>query len=233
LIWLIATSAYYSAIMLVDALGSGNPDGDGTSLELAFSGFLYELPGVAASWLVAERLGRKHAAMGGLLQAGGALLGAGLARGDAQRALLVASRFGLAAGCSAMYLLSWETFPVVVQHPGMAVTNYASRLGAIVAPALTLAATKLRSGLVPLIITGATCLAAAVAVSLLPETLNGPVHETIQDMNAAYSVKRHRSWANSLKNVFKRPLSSSGAAAAAGGGTPVGAVALDPAARSV
>ncbi|KAL4533223.1 hypothetical protein Ndes2526A_g08664 [Nannochloris sp. 'desiccata'] len=194
----------------MDALGSGNPDGDGTSLELALSGFLYELPGVAAAWLVAERLGRKHAAIGGLLQAGGCLLGAGLARGDAQRALLVTARFGLAAACSAMYLLSWETFPVVVQHPGMAVTNYASRIGA-------------------------TCLGAAILVSLLPETLNGPVHETIQDMNAAYSVKRHRSWTYSLKNVFKRPPSSSSGGAA---GTPLGAVALptmplDPAARSV
>jgi len=236
LIWCVATTAYYSGVMLVDALGSGNPDGDGTSLELALSGFLYELPGVAAAWLVAERLGRKHAAMGGLLQAGGCLLGAGLARGDAQRALLVVARFGLAAACSAMYLLSWETFPVVVQHPGMAVTNYASRLGAITAPALALAATRLRSGLVPLIVTGAGCLGAAVVVSLLPETLNGPVHETIQDMNAAYSVKRHRSWANSLKNVFRKPLSS--AAGGSGGGTPVGAVALptiplDPASRSV
>lgn len=235
LIWFIATTAYYSGVMLMDALGSGNPDGDGTSLELALSGFLYELPGVAAAWLVAERLGRKHAAIGGLLQAGGCLLGAGLARGDAQRALLVTARFGLAAACSAMYLLSWETFPVVVQHPGMAVTNYASRIGAVVTPSLALAASRLRSGLVPLVLTGATCLGAAILVSLLPETLNGPVHETIQDMNAAYSVKRHRSWTYSLKNVFKRPPSSSGGGAA---GTPLGAVALptmplDPAARSV
>ncbi len=234
LVWCVITTAYYSGIMLVDALGSGNPDGDGTSLELALSGFLYELPGIAAAWLVAERLGRKHAAMGGLLQAGGCLLGSGLlARGDAQRALLVGSRFGLAAACSALYLLSWETFPVVVQHPGMAVTNYASRIGAFVAPWLALAATRLRSGLVPLIINGALLLGAAVVVSLLPETLNSSVHETIQDMNAAYSAsKRHRSWTYSLKNVFK------GSGGGGGNGTPVGAVALptmplDPAARSV
>ncbi len=235
LIWFIATTAYYSGIMLVDALGSGNPDGDGTSLELALSGFLYELPGIAAAWLVAERLGRKHAAMGGLLQAGGCLLGAGLARGDAQRALLVAARFGLAAACSTLYLLSWEAFPSVVQHPGMAVTNYASRIGAVVAPSLALAATRLRSGMVSLLVTGATCLAAATLVTLLPETLNSPVYETIQDMNAAYSTKRHRSWTYSLKNVFKKPFSSTGGG---GSGTPVGAVALpilplDAPARSV
>ena len=227
LIWLASNTAYYAGVLLNDALGSGNPDGDGSTLQLALTGFLYELPGVAAAGLIAERLGRKYAVIGGFLQAGGCLLGAGLARGDMQRALAVGARFGLAAACSALYLLTWEIFPVVVQHPGMAITNYASRLGAIAAPSLALAAVQLRSGLVPLAVSGALCLGAAALASLVPETLGAPVYETIQEMNAAV-VKRHRSWTNSLRNVF-RPLP---------GTTPAGALAMqalptDLATRSV
>ena len=213
--WFAVTVAYYSGVMLTDALDSGDAAGDGTALQLALTGFLYELPGIAAAGLVAERLGRKYAVVGGLLESGGCLLGAGLTKGDAQRALAVASRFGIAAACTALYLITFEIYPVVVQYPGMTLNMYAARFGAVAAPALALAALLLRSALVPLSVSGALCLAAAVAMMvMLPETLGAPVHDTIQEMNSA-GVKRHRSWTHSLRSVFRPPVT-----------TPTGAVVL-------
>lgn len=224
--WSAATVAYYASALLPDALSSGDRSGDGSAMEVAFTGFAYELPGVAAAALAAERLGRKHAILGGLVEAGATLLGAGIASGDVQRALAVAARFGLAAACSALYMLSWELFPVVVQQPGMALANLAARGGAIAAPWLAYAAVPMASPTVPLLVAGALCLGGAALVALLPETLGVAVPETIQEMNAA-AVKRHRSWTHSLRNVFRPSPVLHGA--------PTGAMSLvvDPASRNV
>lgn len=208
--WLALTAVYYATVLLSESLSSPDPNGDGTALQIAVTGFAYELPGVAAAALVVERLGRKFTVIGGLLQAGICILVASVTSGDVQRALAVGSRFGMAGGAAALYLLSWELFPVVVQHPGMALLNYTARTGSLVAPALAFAAVSLRSPLVPLIICGSLCLGAAMLVILLPETLGMTIHETIQDLNSA-AVKRHRSWTMSMTNVF-RPLVGSLAA---------------------
>jgi hypothetical protein len=121
---------------------------------------------------------------------------------DAQRALAVAARFGLAAAASALALHSWELFPVVVQHPGVALAGYGARMGALLSPLLTVAALRL-GNLVPLLACAALCLCAAALALALPETLGAPTHETIADMAAA-AIKRHRSW-----NVFRAPPAAS------------------------
>lgn len=217
--WFVAGVAYYTSALLPDALSASSLGGEGSALELAFTGFAYELPGVAAAALAAERLGRKTAVLGGLGEAGAALLASGVTRGNLQRTFAVAARFGLAAGSSALYLLSWELFPVVVQLPGMGLVNQAGRAGAIAAPWLAFAAAKLHSGLVPLAVSGSLCFGAALLISLLPETLGLPIPETIQDMNAG-AVKRHRSWTHSLRNVFYKP----GVASIGFGAPPSGSV---------
>lgn len=199
--WFCVSCAYYLTFHLADVMRGADEKHDGPStLELATTGFAYELPAVAAAGLAAERLGRKYAAIGGFVQAGASLLiAAVLPGGAAQRACAVASRFGLACGWSALSVLSWEMFPVVVQHPGLLLTNYAARIASVIAPWLAFAsATMLRLPSMGLLLSAVLCSCAAFSTSLLPETLNGTIPETIQDFNAC-AVRKHRSsWAHLL-----------------------------------
>jgi MFS transporter, OCT family, solute carrier family 22 (organic cation transporter), member 4/5 len=199
-VWLATSMAYYASALLVDALGSGDPGGDGSALEIALAGFAYEIPGVAAAALAAERLGRRRTVVAGLAAAAAALGGAGFSGpGALQRGLAAGARFGLAAASASLLVLSWEAFPVVVQRPGMAIVNYAARFGAVIAPIIAFSAGPLGSPALPLLVSGTACAAGTMAAFALPETLGAPVYDTIQEYNAAAQIKRHRHswWAHS------------------------------------
>jgi MFS transporter, OCT family, solute carrier family 22 (organic cation transporter), member 4/5 len=205
LVWMGASLAYFGVAMLCSGLSSSDVGGDGSTLELLATGFAYEIPGAAAAALAVEKVGRKNTVSAGFLQAAVCCLAAAFTRDDAQRALVVGSRFGLAAAISSLYLHTSELFPVVVQHVGLATANYAARVGAVAAPALPLLAAALVGNRIVLLVCACLCGGATVLVLTLPETMGQPAYETIQDMASALSVKRHRSWSASLQNVF-RPM---------------------------
>lgn len=140
-----------------------------------------------------------------------------MARGTAQRALVVAARFGLAAAFASLYLHTSELFPTVVREQGMAAANVFGRAGAAITPLFAFLQHQLHSGFVPLLVLGCLCVAGGALAALLPETLGEKQPETIQEMNAALNLRRKRSWRLALAGIL-RP----GGGAAAGGGSGIG-----------
>lgn len=116
--------------------------------------------------------------------AGGSLVAAALTRAAAvQRSLAVAARFGLAGATATLLLHSAELYPAVLRGQGLAASNVLGRAGTVLAPGLVLLEHLLRGrggNLVPLVVAGGLCLAAAAAAVGLPETLNNPPPETLQ-----------------------------------------------------
>jgi hypothetical protein len=105
-----------------------------------------------------------------------------------QHALIVASRFGIAAAVSSILILSWELFPTIVVYQGIGLLHTVASFTVCSTPWLALAAFNLKSALVPLSICGSLCLGAAIVVTLLPETKDVPIPATIQDMGRVAAV---------------------------------------------
>ncbi len=99
-----------------------------------------------------------------------------------QHALIVASRFGIAAAMASVLILSWELLPTIVVYQGFGLLHVVASCTLCSTPWLALAAFSLKSALVPLSICGSLCLGAAIVVTLLPETKDVPIPATIQDM---------------------------------------------------
>ena len=182
--WVAAGAAYMTVIFLCDTLTGNAHHTKSSAMELAFTGFLYEIPGIAIAGLVSERIGRKYAVIGGFFECGLTLLAAATTHGTTQQAFIVASRFGVAGAISAFYVLSWEHFPTILVYPAMAFLHVVGRGSFVASPWLAFAALRLPSGLVPLTICGALCIAASCVVSILPETLHSRIPETLQEFNS-------------------------------------------------
>eukprot|EP00889_Picochlorum_renovo_P001508 jgi/Picre1/28538/NNA_003940.t1 len=181
--WVATTVTYVSIIMMFDAI-PGDTGTTSSGMELAFTGFTYEIPGIAIAGLLAERLGRKYAALAALVECGCCLIGSSILGRmvHVQHALIVASRFGIAAAVSSILILSWELFPTIVVYQGIGLLHTVASFTVCSTPWLALAAFNLKSALVPLSICGSLCLGAAIVVTLLPETKDVPIPATIQDM---------------------------------------------------
>lgn len=186
-IWVATMVTYTGIIMLFDAISAGTKS---SGMELAFTGFTYEIPGIAVAAIVAERLGRKYAALVSLAFCGLCLIGASMfgRMTHVQHALIVASRFGISGAVVSVLILSWELFPTIVVYQGFGLLHSLAALTQVATPWLALAAFNLKSALVPFSICGSLCLGAAIAVTLLPETKDVPIPATIQDVGRLHVV---------------------------------------------
>ncbi|PRW56655.1 ankyrin repeat [Chlorella sorokiniana] len=207
--WFAAGAGYFGLMLLADGMSSGGSSGgsgggtagkggstagdDSVYINL-LSGFAYEVPGIAAAGLAVERAGRKATGVAAFMQAGVCLVVSAVVGGTARRALVVAARFGLAAACATLFLHTAELFPAVVREQGLGAANACGRAGAALTPLFAFLQQQLRRSFVPLLVMGSLCLGAAVLSLGLPETLNEPYPETIQEMNIMEQMKRKRSW---------------------------------------
>ncbi|KAI3428283.1 hypothetical protein D9Q98_006662 [Chlorella vulgaris] len=205
--WFAASTSYFSLLLLADGISRGRSSSDDSVYVTLLSAFAYEVPGIAAAGLAVERAGRKATSLAAFLQAGACLIGAALSRSTAQRALVVAARFGLAASFASLYVHTAELFPVAVREHGMAASNFFARAGAAISPLFAFLQFQLRSSFVPLLVLGSLCLAAAFLAALLPETLGDKIPETIHELNVSLSLRRRRSWRVALAGML-RPSSS-------------------------
>jgi len=204
LVWIAIVVTYYSVVMLCDRLSRGGNASDvgRSAMELAFTGFTYELLGIGALGLLCDKLGRKHAVVVGLLESGATLFATGFTTGTSQQALVTASRFGIAGAAAAMNTFSWELFPSIVVYPGLAFLNIISRIGTIAAPWIAFASLQLGSSLVPVTLTGSLCIGAALISTTLPETKDFPIPDTVQEMT---SIKRTKTWEKFVPVILGRP----------------------------
>ncbi|XP_015267426.1 PREDICTED: solute carrier family 22 member 6-A-like [Gekko japonicus] len=88
----------------------------------------------------------------------------------------------LAASFNCVFLYTGELYPTVIRQTGMGFGNTMARIGGIVAPLVRM--TSEYSPSLPLVIYGAAPIVSGIAACFLPETLNVPLPDTIEDVES-------------------------------------------------
>ncbi|XP_031557355.1 organic cation transporter protein-like [Actinia tenebrosa] len=87
---------------------------------------------------------------------------------------------------SGVYLITSEIFPTVLRNTGQGTGSTIARIGAIIAPYVAMLSQIPSLGvIVPIVIFGALALIAGVMMNWIPETLYAPMHQTIEEAEAA------------------------------------------------
>lgn len=234
-VWALINAVYYSLLLVIDSLENGNIV-ELLSAEFLYELPGALIAALLVDRIGRRRTVVIGLSLAGIFLLGAAMLRATLNEGfsmeggdmgiegigegnhvgghhnDGHNVLSVAARTMLAMATGGLYVGSWEMLPVAVQHPGMALLNYSARLGAILAPmAWSILCTNVSSKAVSVAIIDISCCIACFGASILiflglPETLGAPVHDTIQEMNAAAFKRHHRSWTHSWAASAFRPL---------------------------
>eukprot|EP00731_Ephydatia_muelleri_P027780 Em0019g653a len=136
--------------------------------------------------VVLNRWGRRFTNSGSLVAAGVlCLVCAGfVGRGGAELYLVgfsLAGKFAASASFAIAYLYAVELFPTQVRNLGVGVCSLSARIGGIAAPLILL--TDKWGAPVPMLVMGTMALVAGSLSSLLPETLNTPLPETLEELD--------------------------------------------------
>ncbi|XP_061177652.1 organic cation transporter protein-like [Saccostrea echinata] len=182
--WAVVSMMYYGVTM-----HAGNMGGD---FYLNF--FLLavvEFPASALSVFLLDKIGRKKLHCAFMVVGGLACLSTifSVLFGDESLqpitlTLAIIGKIGSSGAFGVVYVFSAELFPTVVRNAGMGSSSCIARIGGMLAPYVAssgdLVGGKFGQAL-PLVIFGATSVAAGLLCLLLPETLNKTLPETIED----------------------------------------------------
>ncbi|XP_017084198.1 organic cation transporter protein [Drosophila eugracilis] len=173
--WFVNSGVYYGLSWNTNNLG-GNQ-----LVNFVISGAV-EIPAYTLLLFTLNRWGRRSILCGTMLIAGVSLLATIFVPSDMNWLIIACAMIGKLAITSSygtIYIFSAEQFPTVVRNVGLGASSMVARVGGILAPYLKLLGEIWRP--LPLIICGALSLIAGLLSLLLPETLNKPMPETIED----------------------------------------------------
>ncbi|KMZ05519.1 organic cation transporter protein [Drosophila simulans] len=173
--WFVNSGVYYGLSWNTNNLG-GNQ-----LVNFMISGGV-EIPGYVLLLFTLNRWGRRSILCGTMMVAGVSLLATIFVPSDMNWLIIACAMIGKLAITSSygtIYIFSAEQFPTVVRNVGLGASSMVARVGGILAPYLKLLGEIWRP--LPLIICGALSLTAGLLSLLLPETLNKPMPETIED----------------------------------------------------
>ncbi|XP_030573667.1 organic cation transporter protein-like [Drosophila novamexicana] len=173
--WFVNSGVYYGLSWNTNNLG-GNQ-----LVNFVISGAV-EIPGYLLLLFTLNRWGRRTILCGAMLVAGISLLLTIVVPSDMNWLLIACAMIGKLAITSSygtVYIFTAEQFPTVVRNVGLGASSMVARVGGILAPYLNLLGEIWRP--LPLVICGALSLTAGLMSLLLPETLNKPMPETIED----------------------------------------------------
>ncbi|XP_033166391.1 organic cation transporter protein [Drosophila mauritiana] len=173
--WFVNSGVYYGLSWNTNNLG-GNQ-----LVNFLISGGV-EIPGYVLLLFTLNRWGRRSILCGTMMVAGVSLLATIFVPSDMNWLIIACAMIGKLAITSSygtIYIFSAEQFPTVVRNVGLGASSMVARVGGILAPYLKLLGEIWRP--LPLIICGALSLTAGLLSLLLPETLNKPMPETIED----------------------------------------------------
>ncbi|XP_048362937.1 solute carrier family 22 member 6-B-like [Sphaerodactylus townsendi] len=105
----------------------------------------------------------------------------------------------LAASFNCVFLYTGELYPTVIRQTGMGLGNTLARIGGIVAPLVRM--TSEYSPSLPLVIYGAAPIISGIVACFLPETLNVPLPDTIEDVESQ-NLKQQKAVENYKDKVF-------------------------------
>nr|XP_012633634.1 solute carrier family 22 member 8 isoform X1 [Microcebus murinus] len=176
LAWFATGFAYYGLAMGVEEFGVNL-----YILQVIFGGV--DIPAKFITVLSLSYVGRHTTEAASLLLAGGAILALTLVPLDMQILRTVLAVFGkgcLSSSFSCLFLYTSELYPTVIRQTGMGASNMWTRVGSMLAPLVKI--TGEVQPFIPNVIYGITALLGGSAALFLPETLNRPLPETIEDL---------------------------------------------------
>eukprot|EP00057_Strongylocentrotus_purpuratus_P005121 XP_003730263.1 PREDICTED: solute carrier family 22 member 15-like [Strongylocentrotus purpuratus] len=186
--WFTASMVYYGLTMNAGNLGSN------VYISFALSG-LVELPAYLFGFLVLNRTGRRKAMAASMFVGGVSCLSLLLiskedeTRVKIRTALALIGKMGISSAFNIVYIYSSELLPTVLRNSGMGICSMAARIGGVVAPQIIPMGDR-----TTFLIFGGTALACAIFDLGLPETLNKPLPESIDDVerDAAVTDKQEK-----------------------------------------
>ncbi|XP_053890102.1 solute carrier family 22 member 6-A-like [Malaclemys terrapin pileata] len=98
--------------------------------------------------------------------------------------LAVVGKGCLAASFNCVVLYTSELYPTVIRQTGLGLSNTMACLGSILAPLVKMLEEYIP--FLPLIIYGAAPIISGIAATFLPETLNVPLPETIEELETRH-----------------------------------------------
>ncbi|KAM8706362.1 hypothetical protein ACLKA7_010611 [Drosophila subpalustris] len=173
--WFVNSGVYYGLSWNTNNLG-GNQ-----LVNFVISGAV-EIPAYVLLLFTLNRWGRRTILCSTMLVAGVSLLLTIIVPQSMNWLLIACAMIGKMAITSSygtIYIFTAEQFPTVVRNVGLGASSMVARVGGILAPYLNLLGEIWRP--LPLVICGALSFTAGLLSLLLPETLNKPMPETIQD----------------------------------------------------
>ncbi|XP_032215146.1 solute carrier family 22 member 8 isoform X2 [Mustela erminea] len=205
LAWFSTGFGYYSLAMSVEDFGVNL-----YVLQLIFGGV--DIPAKFIAVLSMNHLGRHITQAGALLLAGGAILAIIFVPSDLPTLRTVLAVFGkgcLSSSFSCLFLYTTELYPTVIRQTGMGISNMWTRVGSMSAPLVKI--TGELQPFIPSVIFGTVTLLGGSAAYFLPETLNRPLPETIEDVeNWSWQAKKPKQEPEAEKASQKIPLQPCG-----------------------
>ncbi|XP_007174432.2 organic anion transporter 3 isoform X3 [Balaenoptera acutorostrata] len=176
LAWFSTGFAYYSLAMGVEEFGVNL-----YVLQLIFGGV--DVPAKFITMVSISYLGRHTTEAVVLLLAGGCILSLIFVPSDLLTLRTVLAVFGkgcLSSSFSCLFLYTSELYPTVIRQTGMGINNLWTRVGSMTAPLVKI--TGELKPFIPNVIFGTIALLGGSAALFLPETLNRPLPETVEDL---------------------------------------------------
>ncbi|XP_062053802.1 organic anion transporter 3 isoform X1 [Lepus europaeus] len=205
LAWFATGFAYYSLAMGVEEFGVNI-----YILQMIFGGV--DIPAKFITILSLSYLGRHITQGAALLLAGAAILSLIFVPMDMSLLRTILAVFGkgcLSGSFSCLFLYTSELFPTVIRQTGMGVSNVWARVGSMISPLVKI--TGEIQPFIPNIIYGTVALLGGSAALFLPETLNKPLPETLEDMENWFLRSKKPKQEPEAEKVSQRiPLQPSG-----------------------
>ena len=173
--WFVISGAYYGLSWSTNSLG-GNE-----LLNFVISGAV-EFPAYYFLILTLNRWGRKVILTGSMVFSGTMLLLSLIISEDHNWlivGLTMLGKMGITASYGTIYVFSAEQFPTIIRNVALGAASMSARIGGILAPYLIFLSSFWKPA--PFVIFGITALVGGVLSTLLPETYNTELPETLAD----------------------------------------------------
>uniref|UniRef100_A0A8D0E6A7 Major facilitator superfamily (MFS) profile domain-containing protein n=1 Tax=Salvator merianae TaxID=96440 RepID=A0A8D0E6A7_SALMN len=182
-VWFSTSFAYYGLAMDLQNFGV-----DVYLIQVIFGAV--DIPAKLIAFIVICYCGRRITQALSLILAGLAIAANIFVPQDMQILRTVLAVFGkgcLAASFNCVFLYTGELYPTVIRQTGMGFGNTMARVGGIVAPLVKMTGEYFPT--LPILIYGASPIISGIAACFLPETLNVPLPDTIEDVESQSVVQ--------------------------------------------
>ncbi|XP_067899126.1 organic cation/carnitine transporter 2-like [Heterodontus francisci] len=176
LVWMILSIEYYG-------LSLNTPNLNGDAYLNCFISAAIEVPAYATAWLLLQRFSRRFSLSGTLFFGGIVLFFIKFIPSNLSTLatmLVMVGKFVITSAFSMVYVYIAELYPTAVRNMGVGVSTMASRTGSIISPYFVYLGAY--NEFLPFFLMGGLTVLSAILVLFLPETINIPLPETIDQM---------------------------------------------------